>query len=163
MKLTVCCKQQFVAGAFNIWKDKVFFAFFFKSSHRIYIGMDHHREKTNASFMLSDSTVRCISRLCSESDRMSTNHSAYGLDSATYIREGTDISRGPGRLSDKSSVMMDPLDGAVPSKVRDKIWARKYVDLAALLLDDEQEIELRICNVLILICIHVQPRLGPTG
>ena len=75
-----------------------------------------------------------------------TGHSAYGLDSATYIREGTDISRGPGRLSDKLSVMMDPLDGAVPPKVRDKIWAREYVDLAALLLDDEQEMELRICN-----------------
>ena len=34
----------------------------------------------------------------------------------------------------------------MPPKVSDKIWAREYVDLAALLLDDEQEMELRICN-----------------
>ena len=38
---------------------------------------------------------------------------------------------------------MDSLDHLVPQKV---IWAREYVDLAALLLEDEQEMELRICN-----------------
>ena len=41
---------------------------------------------------------------------------------------------------------MDPLDNMVPQKVRDNIWSRDYLDLVAILLEDEEEMELCICN-----------------
>ena len=70
---------------------------------------------------------------------------AVSQDRLTDIRVSANVPQGRGRLIDKVSVPMDSLDHLVPQKVRDKIWAREYVDLAAL-LEDEQEMELRICN-----------------
>ena len=67
-----------------------------------------------------------------------------GESSSTPIL--TMLSKLPGKSSDGITSSSDPLDVAVPQKVRDKIWARQYVDLAALLLEDEQEMELRICH-----------------
>ena len=52
----------------------------------------------------------------------------------------------PGKLSDTITSASDPLDIALPQKVWDQIWARQYVDLTALLLEDEQKMELQICN-----------------
>ena len=48
----------------------------------------------------------------------------------------------PGKSSDDITSAFDPLDVAVPQKVQDQIWARQYVDLTALLREDEQEMEL---------------------
>ena len=67
-------------------------------------------------------------------------------------RSSTPILPIPNKLPDKSSDAItsasEPLDFVVPQKVRDQIWARQYVDLTALLLEDEQEMELQICNEL---------------
>ena len=71
---------------------------------------------------------------------------AGSQDLLTDIRVSANVPQGRGRLIDKVSVPMDSLDHLVPQKVRDKIWAREYVDFAALLLEDEQEMELRICS-----------------
>ena len=71
---------------------------------------------------------------------------AGSQDLLTDIRVSANVPQGRGRFIDKVSVPMDSLDHLVPQKVRDKIWAREYVDLAALLLEDEQEMELRICS-----------------
>ena len=49
-------------------------------------------------------------------------------------------------LTNPDHVAAEPLDVVVPQKVQYKIWARQYVDLTALLLEDEQEMELQICN-----------------
>ena len=52
----------------------------------------------------------------------------------------------PGRPALDATAQTNPLDFMVPQKVKDKIWAREYVELSTLLLDDDQEMELQISS-----------------
>ena len=50
------------------------------------------------------------------------------------------------RPGSEATAQSNPLDFMVPQKVKDKIWAREYVELSTLLLDDDQEMELQISS-----------------
>ena len=50
----------------------------------------------------------------------------------------------PGRSCMDATSHANPLDYLVPQKMKDKIWAKEYIDLSALLHDDDQEMELKI-------------------
>ena len=59
----------------------------------------------------------------------------------------------PGRPGADATAQSNPLDFMVPQKVKDKIWAREYVELSTLLLDEDQTMPLRIIHTWLLCCI----------
>ena len=52
----------------------------------------------------------------------------------------------PGRPGLDATVSADALDHLVPQRVKDKIWAKEYVDLSTLLQEEDQEMELQISS-----------------
>ena len=52
----------------------------------------------------------------------------------------------PGRPRLDATICANALDRLVPQKIKDKIWAREYVELSTLLQDEDQEIELQISS-----------------
>ena len=52
----------------------------------------------------------------------------------------------PGRLGLDATVSANALDHLVPQRVKDKIWAKEYVELSTLLQEDDQEKELQISS-----------------
>ena len=52
----------------------------------------------------------------------------------------------PGRPGLDATIRANALDHLVPQKIKDKIWAREYVELSNLLQDEDQEMELKITS-----------------
>ena len=52
----------------------------------------------------------------------------------------------PGRPGLDATIRAKALDHLVPQKIKDKIWAREYVELSNLLQDEDQEMELKITS-----------------
>ena len=52
----------------------------------------------------------------------------------------------PGRPAAEATAQSNPLDFMVPQKIKDKIWAREFVELSTLLLDEDQGMELQISS-----------------
>ena len=52
----------------------------------------------------------------------------------------------PGRPAADATAQSNPLDFMVPQKIKDKIWAREFVELSTLLLDEDQGMELQISS-----------------
>ena len=50
----------------------------------------------------------------------------------------------PGRSGIDATSHANPLDYLVPQKVKDKIWAKEYIELSTLLNEEDQEMELQI-------------------
>ena len=52
----------------------------------------------------------------------------------------------PGRPGSDATARAYSLDHVVPQKVKDKIWAKEYVELSTLLQEEDQEMELQISS-----------------
>ena len=53
----------------------------------------------------------------------------------------------PGRPGLDATIRANALDHLVPQKIKDKIWAREYVELSTLLQDEDQEMELKLLPI----------------
>ena len=52
----------------------------------------------------------------------------------------------PGRPAADATAQSNPFDFMVPQKIKDKMWAREFVELSTLLLDEDQGMELQISS-----------------
>ena len=83
---------------------------------------------------VSASTMNLRQPLASSSQPLSTTEMANVITASSLPMQ---LPRRPGS---EATVQFNPLDFMVSQKVKDQIWARKYVELSALLLEDDQEI-----------------------
>ena len=79
-------------------------------------------------------------------DQPSATSSSDALNDVHTITASSLPPQIPGRPGLDATIRANALDHLVSQKIKDKIWAREYVELSTLLQDEDQEMELQISS-----------------